>query len=393
MAVQLKSLEELLELYIGVIQDQAPDLTDIVEGSKLDTIGGVLSMAATEIQALIVSEFRKTFFSTAGGPEVTGGEDDLQTLAVDHFGELFKRPGATKAIGIVTFSRPNTGAGDVTILAGAVVTTKPNPSGVVYRFKTLLDVTLTGLSINASVEALTAGRESNAEPGDIELLETALTDPSITVTNSDAFAGGAPAQDDATYRETIRNLIEALRGATIAAIEAKAKTVAGVVTATFIETEIPVIEFDISTGAIKSGAAYFRIPRSTLYIADANGSANAALIAAVKAVLPLERAAGVKIGVLGATAVNVDWTAAFTLNPGGPSFAELSVDPTKITDAMAAYINALPVGTGFLARHCQCRYPCAVRPRWHKRPYGLLPRPYPRETSQPPQPRSLWQAR
>lgn len=347
MATQVKSQQELYDLFIAALQDEAPDLTDDHEGSKIDSLAGILSFGATEINRLLLDKFNKTYFDTAHGPEVTGGDDDLQTLAVDHFGEDFARPGATKAGGTVTFSRPNTNAGDVTILAGTIVKTAPNANGVAQRYVTLADVTMTGLSINALVEALVAGPDGNVDADTVIEIETALTDSSVVVTNADGFSGGEAQEDDATYRETIRNKIEALKGATVSAIEADAKTVAGVATATLIETEIPVIEYDIATDAIKAGAAFFRIPVTTLYIADANGTASATLIAAVKESLNSIRAAGVKIDVKGATPVSLNWTASMTLNPAGPNFATLSASAELIEDSMREYISKLPIGTGF----------------------------------------------
>jgi hypothetical protein len=347
MPTQIKSQQELHEQFVTALQEQAPDLTDTREGSMIDTLAGVVSFAATEINRLIVDKFNKTYFNTAHGPEVTGGDDDLETLAVDHFGDTFARPEASKATGVVTFSRANDDAGDCTIPAGTIVKTAPNANGVAQRFETAAEVVMTGLSINASVEALVAGEEGNAQAGAVTEIESALTDSSIEVTNADAFAGGEPEQDDATYRETIRNQIESLRGATLEAIESKALTVAGVETATGIETEKPVIAYDIGADDIEAGAEYFRIPYVTLYIADANGTASDLLIADVQDAIESVRAAGVRIDVQAATGIVFDWTAAITLNPAGPNYATLSSDPSQILESMREYINELAIGADF----------------------------------------------
>lgn len=347
MATPIKSQQELWQLFINELQGLAPDLTDTNEGSINDSIAGATSLGGVELQKLILDKFNKTFFSTANGPEVTGGDDDLQTLAVDHFGNDFARPQATAAIGVVAFSRPTSGAGNITIPDGTIVKTKPDATGTVQRFKTVGAVTITGTSINASVVALSAGTAGNVNSGMISVIESTLLDTSITVSNSAALTGGAAQMGDSDYREYIRNKIETIRGATMSAIQAAAQNVSGVVTATGIELLKPVIFYDIAAQGILSGAAWFYIPYVTLYVADANGTASTALVAAVKAAIASVRAAGVIVNVAGASPVTINWTALLTLNPGGPNYATLASDTTMIKQAMANYINSLPIGTGF----------------------------------------------
>ena len=129
MATQVPSQQDLYDLYKNEIQSRNPSLTDFEEGSKLDSIGGGLSVAGAEIVKSIVDLFAKTYFSTANGPEVTQGSDDLELLAVDHFGDAFARPAASPAIGNVTFSRPTIAAGNVVIPAGTIVKTEKDANG------------------------------------------------------------------------------------------------------------------------------------------------------------------------------------------------------------------------------------------------------------------------
>ena len=346
----IRSQQELYDLFITVLQDSAPDLTDINEGSDIDILGGVFSVSASELTRLVIDQFSKTFFSLANGPEITGGDDDLQTLAVDHFGDNFARPGAVEAVDAVTFSRANNSGGSVTILAGSVVKTWPDANGNVQRYTTDETVILTNnssgtdLSRTVAVTAATAGKAGNAAAGTIVVIETSLTDLSIHVTNA-GNATGADAQDDATYRETIRNLIEAIAGATTQAIEAKAKTVAGIVTATAIEKALNVIEWDI--GGSTTIGTYFRVPRAVLYVADSTGTASVALLQEVVDAIKDVKACGVLISVAAATPITQNWSATLTFNPMGPNNTELESNPQKIKDSMHDYIANLPVGTGF----------------------------------------------
>lgn len=341
----VKSVEELQQNYITELQSQAPELTDLNDGSNIDIISGTTALGVSEVSQLIIEEFRKLFFTTANGPEVTGGADDLQYLAVDRYGDAFARPGATKSTGTVTFARPNTIAGNVAIGVGAIVKTAPNSNGETQRFEVTAAVTMTGTTISASVRAIVGGTAGNVTAGTVKVIETTLTDPTVTVNNIGSFAGGAETEDDSTYRETIRDLIETLRGATLAAIEAEARSVAGVEKATGSEFIQQVREWDVP-GGISIGAT-FQIPRVKLYIADANGTASGALVQDVKDAIAVTRAAGVFVDVIAAVAFILNWTATLTLNPSGPNYATLLADTTMIKNYMIKYLQELPIGTSF----------------------------------------------
>ena len=185
----LRSWQELYNIYVNEVQAQESTLTDFSEGSIQDIIAGATTTAIHEAMKLLLDEFKKTFFSTANGPEVTGSADDLQTLAVDHFGSGFARPAAQKATGIVQFTRPTAGAGDCIIPAGTVVKTVADANGEAQRFETLAEVTLTGTTINASVRAIVAGTRGNVSSSTITIIESSLTDPTVVVSNSAALAG------------------------------------------------------------------------------------------------------------------------------------------------------------------------------------------------------------
>lgn len=342
----MKTFNELYELFINELQNQNPNLTDDATGSILDVVGGTVATAVYEIQALTVDEFRKTFFDTANGPEITGGNDDLQDLAVDHFGDQFKRPDASKSSGVVTFTRPNTDFGNFTIPAGTVVKTPANAAGTSQRFETEADVEMTGLSINASAIASVAGVAGNVQANTITQIESTLDDASVTVNNSSAFSGGEEKQNDVEYRETIRTLLQSLKGGTLAAIQAKAQAVAGVEFAKAVEFLVSVIEWDTGTNTPIGDS--FSIPRAKVFIADANGNSSQTLIDAVKTALDSVRAAGVKVEVFGVTAITINWDASYTLNPGGPNYAELQTDDTLIVTAMRKYLQDLAVGSSFV---------------------------------------------
>lgn len=346
MATEVKSQQDYYDIAKDEMQTIKPELTDFIEGAVNDVFAGVLSVAASEVSKLIVDKFNKTFINTAHGPEVTGGSDDLQILLTDHFGPTFARPAASPAIGIVTFSRPTIAAGNVSILAGTIVKTTKNANGEEQRFSVVSSVTLTGLSINASVEAVVSGSDGNVAAASVTIVETALTDPTVVVTNALAFTGGAPEMNDADYREFARLKIEAVRGGTLGSIEAAADLVPGVEKVTAFEYALPVKEWDIG-GNIAVGNIFY-VPYVKVYIADANGTASQALIDEVEIAVNAVKAAGVVLEVLGATPLLFDWTATMVLNPSGPNFGVLNTDPSMIIASMTQYIAGLPIGTDFV---------------------------------------------
>jgi hypothetical protein len=425
MSLPLKSQVDLYDLFISTLQDEFPALTDTSDGSLVDGLGGTFSVAGLELQRYNILQFNKLFFSLANGPEITGGPDDLQTLAVDRYGSAFARPGATDAIDTAIFTRPNNNAGEVDIPEGTVIQTQPDANGNVYQYATNEDVSLidagsigfTVESANATsgavykdslgnsytvastivagvslattgttlppasgtltkfsgtgdatilfsarsapdcrviigVTALVAGSASNAVAGALNVISSTLLDPTILVTN-EGNATGEDALDDADYRALIYNLIASLRAATQAAIVATALTVSGVVVAVPVLVEQAVVNWNIATNAPQDDAIagkyqWFYIPYVTLYIADVDGGASGALIAAVQAAIAPYEAFGVNITVAGATPVTVDWTGSFTLNPEGPNYSLFSVNTVDIISAMTNYINTLGVGNNFV---------------------------------------------
>lgn len=348
MTINLKSQQDYYDDFQNEVQSLAPELTDFSEGAINDIEAGVISSAARELTNLISAQFANCFIGTANGPEVTGNSDDLQALAVDNYGSAFERPGATAAVASVLFSRATDTAGAVSIDVGTIVKTPPDAAGNSQRFSVITTVSLgpTSLSVSANVQAVVAGSAGEVNPGTITVIESSLTDNTITVNNSQAAAGGEDAEDDADYRQTIYNLIETLKGGTVGGVESLAKTIPGVANAVLVENQQVVIGWDIASS--RTIGPYFRIPKSVLYISDSDGSANDALVANVQNALMSLRSCGVRIQVMSGEALTVNWMASIVLNPLGPNFDTLESDTSQIVASMTDYINALPIGTAFV---------------------------------------------
>ena len=345
MATEILSQQQLYDLIKNEIQNRDPNATDFSDGSEYDSLAGGFSVGLQEVQRIMLDLFAKTYINTANGPEVTGGPDDLQSLLTDHFGDSFARPDGSAATGVVSFSRPTSAAGNITIPAGTIVKTEKDANGEEQRFETESEVILSGLTIDASVAAVENGAAGNVNSGTITVIESVLGDPTITVTNAAGFVGGDDEFDDSEYREFARNKIETIRGATGAAIEAAALNVAGVEVATVIENILTVINWDIGTSMPVGDP--FKIPEGVLYVADANGTASQALLDDVEEAVFAVKACGVIKRIEAAVPLSIDWSSRYTLNPGGPNFATLSTDPTLIEESMTQYIQQLPIGTDF----------------------------------------------
>jgi len=345
MTTQVRSREELYEIFKNAAEGINARLTDWSEGAINDVQAGSASTMGAELTFVILQEFAKTFINSADGPEVTESTDDLQTLIVDHYGDDFARPGAQNAVGVVRFYRAVDTAGDVEIPAGTIVKTVVDANGEAVRFETLTTVTMTALEINASIEAVEAGTGGNRDTDDITVIESTLTDATVECTNDSATEGGAAEFDDEDYRTWARNKIITLKGGTASAIQAVAINVSGIETATAIEKLQTVIEYDV--GGASTIGSHFQIPHAYLYVADANGEANDALIDLVETAINGIRATGVVVTVVAATAVSIDWTLTLTLNPSGPNYTEFQNDTTKIKDTMTKYINDLATGVDF----------------------------------------------
>lgn len=362
----MKTIQELVEAMLAEVTSRTSKITDTNEGSILDAFSGATGYVVSEIEQLVLDRFNATFFDTAEGPESTGGSgtaDDLETLAVDHFGSDFERPGAVASSGTITFSRPTNGAGVCTIPAGTIVKTEKDADGEEKRYETTEEVILTvgggsDLTIDADIEAVIAGEDGDAGAGEVIVIESALTDDTVTCTNAAVISGGDDTYEDSEYREYIKNKLAAFRQAIASSIEAAALTVAGIVSATALEVEQAVCLFDVPTQDIDPSVIisasgprlvrYFYLPHAKLYVADATGAPSDAQIALVEAAIAPVKAFGVYVEVLKATGQALNWSITVTLDAGGANYSDFQAgDFTILEDWMSAYINALDIGDGF----------------------------------------------
>lgn len=264
------TFDALVAAVVAEMQTRDPTLTDLSEGSTLDGLSGLVAMAAEETIRLILQRAAGLFIETAAG-------DDLDTIVYDRTGLV--RNAASSAVGEVTVTR-TTAVGDVVIAAGAVFRAVDDDGYL--DFEADDEVTMLAADDEAvvAVTAITTGRRYNVQAD--EVVYTSLS--GCTCTNGEAMAGGAEEETDTAFRGRARRFYPTARRGTVAALEEGALEVDGVVAVTVDESHI-----DPEDGGYVG-----------VYIADAEGTGNAVLAAAVESELENWRAAGIQLHVVAA---------------------------------------------------------------------------------------------
>lgn len=262
------SFQELFDLGRAEAALRRPDLT-FDEGDISEMILAGETAMADHTAAYAAARFKATTVDGATG-------DDLRALADDHW--KLQADEATFARGTAHLERSNAAAGAGTILAGAIVATARDSQGVDVRFA--LDAAAvfgaTDLEKDVTVTAVVAGPAGNIAAGALSRFIETPFDPIIEVSNVAVFAGGNDAQDDVSLREDIRHFPDALRRATLQAIETGAKTVEGVAVA---------IAVDELVGGVETGI-------TNLYVADADGNGTDVMVSSVRAIMKAWKAHG-----------------------------------------------------------------------------------------------------
>lgn len=249
------------------------------DGSDVNLITSSASTMADEIVALLADRIGALFLDSAEA-------EDLDRLVADRFSPTVVRNEAVASVGFVQLTRTVTATAE-TVPTGTIIATE---DGV--EVETVLDATFSigqAGPVSVRVQARQVGTQGNVLAG----LLTEIRNPpawasaqGLTVTNDEPMTGGADTETDASLRARARDFFRVARRGTLEAIEFGALTVSGVVQATAVE------ELD---------AAGDQTGRVSLYIADSQGQANAALVTDVRTALREYRAAGIFVDVLGST--------------------------------------------------------------------------------------------
>jgi phage-related baseplate assembly protein len=308
------TFQDLYDIGQGAATTVRPDLT-VEENTIVDMLLAGAAAMGDHVAGYTAQRFKATFVDGAEG-------DDLTTLADDHW--QISRVEAQPARGVLQISRPvNASAPAETFDAGRVVATARDATGA--EVLVTLDAPVSFVfgesgtkSVNATCTA--TGTVGNVAASAFDHFVVKPVDATFTVTNPAAFAGGNPEQDDPALRDEIRSFPNAVRRATLDALEYGAKQVAGIVQATASEDNV-------------SGIV-------SLYVADANGVASAPLLASVQAALPSWKAAGSIVNVYAGALVVVSVSVTITVRPGVDAAALIA----SIKAAIVAELERLKIG-------------------------------------------------
>lgn len=248
-------------------------------GSDVNLIAAGGSAMAEEVMRQTAHMFADHMLDGAQG-------DALDRWAANRYGSAVPRKPAAPARVPLTIARPTGTFGTVSIPAGTRATTD---GGTV--FETLTTATLTGSTVgpvSVNARAVNAGTAGNVAKNTITRFERPLADVTLTVTNLAPATGGDAKETDTAYRSRIRSYPASLVKGTIPAIEFGAKTVPGVRQASGLE--------EVDSAGNLTG-------RGFLFVADANGQANLALVADVSTALREYRPIGIQVVVVGGVPV------------------------------------------------------------------------------------------
>lgn len=168
---------------------------------------------------IVDSRFRASFLDTAEG-------DDLDAWAASEAPGFPRKPIASALVRL-TLSRSTTGAG--TIFAGSRFSTVATSTSPAVTFASLADVPVDAAATSVTVDARceTAGPSGNVDAGAITRVLSALF-VTFTVTNASRAAGGDPREEDAAYRDRLRQRDARYRRGTVQAVKLGALSVPGV---------------------------------------------------------------------------------------------------------------------------------------------------------------------
>jgi uncharacterized phage protein gp47/JayE len=284
-----------------------------VEGSDANIQNAAASAMADEVTRQVGIGLKDLLLQSAEGIE-------LDRLVADRYSPTIVRHEATPAVVDLELSRA---AGAFPAMVLPVGTVVRSEGGI--EFATTVVATMAAASlgpVTVRAQAVQAGLEGNVARRTLTAFATTPPDPNLLVTNPDVAAGGDAQETDSRLRERARSFYSTARRGTLGAIEFGALTVAGVRQATAVEL---LDDAGDPTGHVD------------LYIADAQGQGNAALVAAVDIALVEWRAAGIIVAVSSATPVFQAITLLLRFEAGIDSTLAFAA----VRDAMVARVNTL----------------------------------------------------
>lgn len=246
------------------------------EGSDINIVTASASAMAEEVTRQLALREKVLLLDGASGI-------DLDRIVGDRFSPTVVRKQAVPSVVPLIISRSLGPLAAITLPIGTKVRT-----GSSFEFATTSAVSLAAGStgpVTVLAEATVAGTAGNVAAGTITQFSEPPADPNLIVVNEEPAAGGDDEEKDPALRARARDFFRQARRGTLGAIEFGALTVPGVRQASAIE--------EVDPGGLPTG-------RVSIFVADAQGQANSALVTAVLLALLEYRAAGIIVDVLSA---------------------------------------------------------------------------------------------
>lgn len=331
MPLQTQTYEQLLSNIITSWASLLQTTPNLPDGDPLKAIfqANVLC-GIIFLQSQIVTTSNLTRAATSSGA-------DLDSWMADYG---FDRKESTTASGSVQFSVRNVSSGNILIAAGTIIQTLDGT----IQYQVIGDTAQSGwsasqnayvltagsLSVNATVEAMTAGSASNVQVGALSQIVSAL--PGINfVTNLAAIENGTDAEQDQPYRDRFKLSFNTTNAKTTpGGVLAAALNTPGVVSAALIENQ--------------DRYGNTRLGYGVIVIDDGSGSPSSTLISAVRnavsAVNAPVRGFTINSLVIGPTLSQVTIALNVKINPNAVSATVL----LNVENAIIDYVNSLAIG-------------------------------------------------
>jgi uncharacterized phage protein gp47/JayE len=320
----IPSYDDFFEMGLRSVRIRPSKFTAEMAEQEESTANTVMNVAASMMDETAV--FLDTSISeNAFGPAMRMGGTVLDRFALDRYGDDFEpRKGASNAVAVLSFRR--SGTEGCAVPRNSRVATE---GGLIFRTnQDLVFAPNVKGPLTVFATCTTAGPDGNVIAGKIkQLLDKPDEDATMAATNTLRASGGAPAEDEGPFGGRIRGYWRAARKGTKAAVQYECETTDGISEATVEEMLQPF-----------GGKPDYR---ALVYVADENGSANAALAQRVQARLPEARGLGVPVLVTGAVPVEVSVAVSGIVFAAGTQTSELL---EQIRASIVATVNALKPG-------------------------------------------------
>jgi uncharacterized phage protein gp47/JayE len=305
--------EELFEVGLGEALANDPKVSETVARTPGSTMWWELNSGAamgSEVAYQLYERLRNLFLDTATGA-------GLDRLGADRY--FVDRQQATAGRVDLEFTRA-TSTGLLTIPIGTEVS---DPANTVV-FSTDVELQIPDGETVGSVRATSValGSDQKADADTLTRIVGGTIEDGLDVTNPEKSAGGNDRETESEYRERNRSVFVNARRCTVSALEQGALTVEEVRVASAYEIR---------------DSAGCPVGFVDLWVADALGNSNSAMIADVEEVLEEWRAAGVGVDVQGGTPVERQIRVRVTFEAGTSSSAAL----LDVRRAIVSFVNQL----------------------------------------------------